>query len=179
MYILLCCWLILTKKHYLLALVTNDSRIIIKKINREIFAKYWVNLKQLMRNSEILWRKSKKNNTKKTRLCSSSSLHRLTDKRDVTDPGQMAYQAGNPWLRPKPVGVAADSGRRRLYRADNSTHLNLNSISFIYSFDFDTPDLDILVHWFRSRYCMLCQGSLASFKIPPALNVSCHFNSQV
>ena len=65
MYILLCCWLILTNKHYLLALVTNDLRIIIIKINREIFAKYWVNLKQLMRNSEILWRKGKKINTKK------------------------------------------------------------------------------------------------------------------
>ena len=24
-----------------------------------MFAKYWVNLKQLMRNSEMLWRKSK------------------------------------------------------------------------------------------------------------------------
>ena len=29
----------------------------------------------------------------------------------------MAYQAGNPWLRPKPVRVAAASGRRRLYWA--------------------------------------------------------------
>ena len=37
----------------------------IKKINREIFGKYWLNLKQLMRNSEFLWRKSKKINTKK------------------------------------------------------------------------------------------------------------------
>ena len=63
-YILLYCWLVLTNIHYLLALVTNDSRIIIIKINREIFAKYWVNLKQLMRNFEILWRKSKKINTK-------------------------------------------------------------------------------------------------------------------
>ena len=65
MYILLCCWLILTNKPYLLALVTNDSRIILIKINCEIFVKYWVNLKQLMRNSKILWRKSKKINTKK------------------------------------------------------------------------------------------------------------------
>ena len=32
---------------------------------------------------------------------------------DVTDPEQMAYQAGNPWLRPKPIW-----SRRRLYRAD-------------------------------------------------------------
>ena len=73
-YILLSCWLILTNKHYLLVLVTNDSWIIIIiiiiiiKINREIFVKYWVNLKQLMWNSEILWRKSKKINTKKTTL---------------------------------------------------------------------------------------------------------------
>ena len=59
-------------KHYLLALVTHDSRIIIIviiiKINREIFAKYWVNLKQLLRNSQILWRKSKTVNTTKTSL---------------------------------------------------------------------------------------------------------------
>ena len=33
---------------------------------------------------------------------SSSSLQRLTNETDVTDPGQMAYQAGNPWLQPKP-----------------------------------------------------------------------------
>ena len=33
----------------------------------------------------------------------SSSLQRLTDERVVTDLGQMAYQAGNPWLQPKPV----------------------------------------------------------------------------
>ena len=71
MYILLCFCLILTNKHYLLALVTNVSRIIIIiNINCEIFAKCWVNLKQLMRNSEILWRKIEKINTKKkTRLC--------------------------------------------------------------------------------------------------------------
>ena len=31
-------------------------------------------------------------------------FQRLTDETDVTDPGQMAYQAGNSWLRPKPVG---------------------------------------------------------------------------
>ena len=34
---------------------------------------------------------------------SLSSLQRLTDETDVTDPVQMAYQAGNPWLRPKLV----------------------------------------------------------------------------
>ena len=33
----------------------------------------------------------------------SSSLQRLTDETDVNDPGQMAYQAGNPWLRLKLV----------------------------------------------------------------------------
>ena len=46
---------------------------------------------------------------------SSFSSQRLTDETDVADPGQMAYQAGNLWLRPKLVG-----SRRRLYRADNS-----------------------------------------------------------
>ena len=37
----------------------------------------------------------------------------------------MVYQAGTPWFRHKPVGGggAAASGRRRLYRADNSDHL--------------------------------------------------------
>ena len=35
---------------------------------------------------------------------SSFSLQRLTDETEVTNPGQMAYQAGNLWLRPKPVG---------------------------------------------------------------------------
>ena len=39
--------------------------VIIININHEIYAKYWVNLKQLMRNSEILWRKSKKLTPKK------------------------------------------------------------------------------------------------------------------
>ena len=43
---------------------------------------------------------------------SSCFLHQLTDETDVTDPGQMAYQAGNPWLRPKPVW-----GRRSLRMA--------------------------------------------------------------
>ena len=39
----------------------------------------------------------------------------------------MAYQAGNPWLRPKPVGVAAASWRRRLYWADIQTSLRSRS----------------------------------------------------
>ena len=46
------------------------------------------------------------------------SHQRLNDETDLTDPGQLAYKAGNPWLWPKLVGVAAAFGRRRLYRAD-------------------------------------------------------------
>ena len=45
-------WLILTNKYYLLALFINDSRIVlIIKINSEIFAKYWVNLKYFFLSS--------------------------------------------------------------------------------------------------------------------------------
>ena len=45
-----------------------------------------------------------------------------TDRLDrLTDLGQMAYHAGNPSLQPKPVRVAAASGRRRLYWADIHT----------------------------------------------------------
>ena len=35
---------------------------------------------------------------------SSSSLQRLTEETNVPDPGQMAYQARNPWLWPKLIG---------------------------------------------------------------------------
>ena len=47
----------------------------------------------------------------------SLSLQRLTDETDVTNPGQMAYQDGNPWLWPKTVGVTTASGHHRLCQA--------------------------------------------------------------
>ena len=48
---------------------------------------------------------------------------RVTDETDVTDLGQMVYQAGNLWLCPKPVRVPAASGRCRHHWADIQSHL--------------------------------------------------------
>ena len=45
----------------------------------------------------------------------------------MTDLGQMAYQAGNPWLRPKLSGAAAASGHHRLYQVDNSTKISIEA----------------------------------------------------
>ena len=41
------------------------------------------------------------------------------DKTDVTEPGQMAYQAGKPGFGLKWFAVAVAPGNRRLYRVDN------------------------------------------------------------
>ena len=48
------------------------------------------------------------------------SLQRLTDETVITDPGKMAYQAGNPWLRPKPVGSRRSLRAPQTLLGDNS-----------------------------------------------------------
>ena len=70
---------------------------------------------------------SRKGNARKFIVLSEVSLHSIiiliifpsaTDRQDrretdVTDQGQIDYQAGNPWLRPQTLGSC-----RRLYRAE-------------------------------------------------------------